>query len=305
MDIRGLEYLLVIAQEKNLSKAAERLYISQPALSRFLQKQESDVGIPLFERKKKQLIPTAAGEIYLETARKMIHLQQDLEKKLKKLQESPHGKLRIGITPGRARTLLPKILPLFQQSFPEYELNILEEDAATLEHALEAGSIELCFLTMTEADRLSKKRHQYELIAQEEIVLCAPRSSNYELLAEERCGRTWPWIDLKHLENDCFILLKPQMRIGQASRRILEAHAISPKTVELSNIDTALTLVAQRYGVTFSTSYRLDEHETVRNCSVFTFGEQRVAWDFVVAYDKDTELTAPAKYLIELTRSQY
>ena len=61
MDRRELEYIIVIAQEKNLSKAAERLYVSQPALSRFLLKLETQAGLPLFERKKRQLVPHWPG----------------------------------------------------------------------------------------------------------------------------------------------------------------------------------------------------------------------------------------------------
>ena len=82
MDRRELEYIIVIAQEKNLSKAAERLYVSQPALSRFLLKLETQAGLPFFERKKRQLVPTLAGELYLDTARKMLQLDQDLERQL-------------------------------------------------------------------------------------------------------------------------------------------------------------------------------------------------------------------------------
>ena len=113
MDRRELEYIIVIAQEKNLSKAAERLYVSQPALSRFLLKLETQAGLPLFERKKRQLVPTLAGELYLDTARKMLQLDQDLERQLKKLRECTHGKLTIGITPGRGHTVLPRVLPDF------------------------------------------------------------------------------------------------------------------------------------------------------------------------------------------------
>ena len=95
MDRRELEYIIVIAQEKNLSKAAERLYVSQPALSRFLLKLETQAGLPLFERKRRQLVPTLAGELYLDTAQKMLQLDQDLERQLKKLRECTHGKLTI------------------------------------------------------------------------------------------------------------------------------------------------------------------------------------------------------------------
>lgn len=136
MDRRELEYIIVIAQEKNLSKAAERLYVSQPALSRFLLKLETQAGLPLFERKRRQLVPTLAGELYLDTAQKMLQLDQDLERQLKKLRECTHGKLTIGITPGRGHTVLPRVLPDFQEKYPDYELTILEEDVQTLEQQL-------------------------------------------------------------------------------------------------------------------------------------------------------------------------
>ena len=86
MDRREIEYVIVIAQEKTLSKAADRLFVSQPALSRFLLKLEDELGLPLFERRKRQLIPTYAGELYLATARSILQLQQKLEKELADLK---------------------------------------------------------------------------------------------------------------------------------------------------------------------------------------------------------------------------
>ena len=199
MDRREIEYVIVIAQEKTLSKAAERLFVSQPALSRFLLKLEDELGLPLFERKKRQLIPTYAGELYLETARNILQLQQKLEKDLSMLKEINHGKLSIGITPGRGHTVLPRILPDFRKRFPDYELQIYEEDVETLERMLSEGTIEIAFFTMSEKSRLSQNRFCCELISQEEIVLCAPKNGHYELLSKNEPGRKYPWIDLKYL----------------------------------------------------------------------------------------------------------
>ena len=305
MDHREMEYLIAIAQEKNLSKAAERLYVSQPALSRFLLKLEDQVGMPLFERKKRQLIPTAAGELYLDTARKMLQLEQELEQRMKKLQGCAHGKLSIGITPGRGRTVLPRVLPAFQQAYPDYELSILEDDVQTLEQALASGAIEICFFTISERDRLAQSRFRCKLICQEEIILCAPKNGHYELLAKEEPGRRYPWIDLKYLENDCFLLLKKQMRLGQLTVKILEDHSISPKIVELSSIDTALELVAQQYGVAFASNFRIEEHASADRLRLFSFGDQPETWDFVAAFGKDYSPAPPDRYLIELIQSLY
>lgn len=300
-----MEYLIVIAQEKNLSKAAERLYVSQPALSRFLLKMENSIGMPLFERKKRQLVPTMAGELCLDAARKMLQLDQDLERKLKKLRECTHGKLTIGITPGRGHTVLPRVLPDFQEKYPDYELTILEEDVQTLEQRLQAGAIDLAFFTMSESERVSQTKFRCQLISQEEVVLCTPKKGHYELLAKEEPGRKYPWIDLKYLENDCFLLLKKQMRLGQLAAKLLEEQAISPRIVELSSIDTALSLVAQQYGIAFASSFRIEEHETAENLSFFCFGSHPETWDFVAAYGKEHLLTPPEAHLIELIGSLY
>lgn len=110
MEHREMEYVIVIAQEKNLSKAAERLFISQPALSRFLVKLEQELGTPLFERKNRQYIPTMAGELYLDTAREILCLQQQFDAALRSLIQTNRGVVSMGITPG-ARTHHPAPYP--------------------------------------------------------------------------------------------------------------------------------------------------------------------------------------------------
>lgn len=127
MDHREMEYVIVIAQEKNLSKAAERLFISQPALSRFLGKLENELGTPLFERKNRQYIPTMAGELYLDTARKILRLQQQFDAELKSLIQTSRGVISMGITPGRGHTLLPHVLPAFREYFPDYEIRSMRK----------------------------------------------------------------------------------------------------------------------------------------------------------------------------------
>ena len=242
MEHREMEYVIVIAQEKNLSKAAERLFISQPALSRFLTKLENELGTPLFERKNRQYLPTYAGKLYLDTARQILRLQQQFDARLKSLLQTNRGVMSMGITPGRGHTILPLVLPAFQAQFPDYELQVYEEDVQTLERYLLDGTIEVAFFTMLEQARLAEKRYVCELLSQEELVICTPRQGNYELLAHVRPGHRYPWIDLKDLENECYLTLKKNMRLGQFTAALLEKYQLAPRVVELSTIDTALAL---------------------------------------------------------------
>ena len=300
MDHREMEYVIVIAQEKNLSKAAERLFISQPALSRFLGKLENELGTPLFERKNRQYIPTMAGELYLDTARKILRLQQQFDAELKSLIQTSRGVISMGITPGRGHTLLPHVLPAFREYFPDYEIQVYEENVETLEQYLMNGTIEVAFFTMLEKARLEQKHYTCELISREELVICTPRKGNYELLAKNEPGRRYPWIDLKYLENDCFLTLKKNMRLGQFTTAILEKYQIEPRVVELSTIDTALALVARQYGVAFASGYKIEEHECANDISVFSFGDQPELWDLVAAYKNDAQLKQPVRQLIRL-----
>lgn len=241
-----------------------------------------------------------AGELYLDTAREILCLQQQFDAALRSLIQTNRGVVSMGITPGRGHTILPHILPAFREAFPDYEIQVYEEDVETLEGYLMDGTIEVAFFTMLEKTRLEQKRYTCELLSREEIVVCTPRKGNYELLAKTEPGRSHPWIDLKYLENDCFLTLKKNMRLGQFAANILEKYQIAPRVVELSTIDTALALVARQYGVAFASGYKIEEHEYAQEISVFSFGDQPELWDFVAAYKNDAQRKQPVRQLIRL-----
>ena len=83
MKLREYEYMLAIAREANMTRAAQRLYISQPALSKLLASVESELGVQLFRQENRRIVPTAAGKIYLENAEKILSLNHDLERNVR------------------------------------------------------------------------------------------------------------------------------------------------------------------------------------------------------------------------------
>ena len=89
MDTKYLKYVLTIARKKNMTKAAEELYVSQSSLSQYLSRLEQEIGVPLFIRAKGELLLTPAGELYVEAARKVIQIQKDLYHNIKAI--SPLG----------------------------------------------------------------------------------------------------------------------------------------------------------------------------------------------------------------------
>ena len=124
-ELKEQRYIIEIAKVQGVAKAAENLFISQPALSKFLTRTEEMYGVQLFERIGKKMIPTYAGKQYLEYAKtdrknwtRTLETRLQISKMLKK------GSLNIGSTPGRGKRILPEILPIFSKEYPEYDLNV-------------------------------------------------------------------------------------------------------------------------------------------------------------------------------------
>ncbi len=82
MNLNKLEYLIAISEEGNLSRAAKKLYVSQPALSKALASLEQELGIALMERRYASLVPTPEGRIYIEAARKMLAVRNEVNEKI-------------------------------------------------------------------------------------------------------------------------------------------------------------------------------------------------------------------------------
>lgn len=82
MDLREQEYVVALAKHQSITRAAEELYISQPTLSIFLNRLEERMGVPLFDRVGKRLVPTCAGELYVRSAREMLAIQNEFRGEL-------------------------------------------------------------------------------------------------------------------------------------------------------------------------------------------------------------------------------
>lgn len=100
-DLREQKYIVEIAKVQGVAKAAENLFISQPALSKFLSRTEELYGIQLFERVGKKMIPTYAGEQYLKYAKQIIELDRNFQEQIADIKTMKSGYLAIGSTPGR------------------------------------------------------------------------------------------------------------------------------------------------------------------------------------------------------------
>lgn len=139
MLLKELNYILAIEKYGTITKAAEHLYISQPALSKYIKTLEETLDTNLLENTGRSIILTDAGKHYAKAARKMMEIYETMSRNLLNSDNMIHGTLRIGTSFTRSPLLLPETLARFRQKYPNVELLLFEETPTIWKPSLRAG----------------------------------------------------------------------------------------------------------------------------------------------------------------------
>ena len=138
----NLEYFLVAAEELSFTKAARRLFISQQSLSSHIANMEKELDIALFHRTS-PLTLTYAGQVLKERARQMLQLREETYREIADIKDFSKGQLVIGMSHTRGRRVLPEILPVYKEQFPNIELHLKEGNSSELDADLIRGDVDL------------------------------------------------------------------------------------------------------------------------------------------------------------------
>jgi LysR family transcriptional regulator, hydrogen peroxide-inducible genes activator len=148
MTLQELRYLVALADEGHFARAAERCHVGQPTLSTQLKKLEEFLGVALFERSKRRVIPTPLGEAAVAQARIVLEEAAKLRQLAYRGQNPMAGPLRLGIIPTLGPYLLPHLLPIIHRTYPELRLLLREDLTRNLLARLRAGKLDLCVVAL-------------------------------------------------------------------------------------------------------------------------------------------------------------
>ncbi|NLI92626.1 MAG: LysR family transcriptional regulator [Peptococcaceae bacterium] len=249
MEFRHLVYMLKVAEERSFSKAAQKLYITQPSLSQYILNLEHQLNVQLFDRTTNPIKLTYAGEIFAEKARNILSMQKELTHQMEDIAETRRGRLNLGITPHRGTFLLPKVLPIFYRLFPQVEIKLMEGTSAELEDWLVKGIIDLAVMALP----IQSEDIAYEVILSEELLLTLPSGHPVQARAKYNKNSLYPSISLNWLKDEPFILLHHGQGLRQIANEVFRKMGFTPRILlETKSLDTANALVAAGLGVTFS-----------------------------------------------------
>ncbi|CAG7621392.1 LysR family transcriptional regulator [Paenibacillus allorhizosphaerae] len=240
MELRQLQYALQIAIEKNFSRAAEKLHIAQPSLSQQLSKLEKEIGVLLFQRTTNSVEVTHAGALFVEKAQNILDMVEQLKIEMDDISQMRKGKLVVGSLPITGAHVLPLVLPVFQERYPEIEIVLVEDTSANLENLTASGGADISLLSLP----LSDEALDFEAVIEEEIVLAVPPNHS---LAHSSIPA-----DLELLKDEPFIALKKGQGFRQITLQLCSKAGFTPRIVfESSNIETVQSLVAAGMGIAF------------------------------------------------------
>ena len=146
MEFSKLEYIVKVAELGNITKAAEELYMTQPALSHYISRVEKEEGFKLFDRSTNPITLTYEGEKYVETAKQIIELNRQLKEEMSEVSSARKGRIRIGIPPLRAAHMLPKFIPSFIKEYPNVQIQTIEHNSRQLREDVLKGSVDFAIL---------------------------------------------------------------------------------------------------------------------------------------------------------------
>jgi len=242
MELRQLQYALHIAAERNFSRAAEKLHIAQPSLSQQLSKLEKELGVMLFQRNTSTVELTHAGAKFVEQAQIIMDGVELLRQEMSDISELRTGRVVVGSMPITGAHLLPHVLPVFKEKYPEVDITLLEDSSMNLEKLTAGGQTDLSLLSLP----LEVPSLAYEILGEERIDLAVP--SGHPLAGRAASGvRT----SLTELQDEAFIVLKEGQGFRKMTMELCMNAGFMPRIVfESNNMETVQSLVATGMGVT-------------------------------------------------------
>lgn len=293
MNIKHAQYMLTVLQEGSITAAARKLYISQPSLSQMIKLVENNLGTPIFNRSTDPITLTYAGEKYIEAARQILTINNNLQKEINEINHEDHGTFKLGIPVQRAMQVLPYILPKFKAKYPFVEIDVQEHGSATTEALVLEGGVDFaCLTTFPKHEEL-----EYILVENEELVLLTSRNSDIA----RRIPSGTP-IDITEAKNETFVNIKSGHSVRTTQDRLFIQKDIQPKVL----LETISIEVGKRVAIACDAvmicpqNYIAMTPELMPECVTYPILGIENNRNFYICHRKDRYLTKYMRDFIEM-----
>ena len=302
MDIKEFEYLIMIADTGSVTKAANQLFITQSALSKFVKNKEEEMGTPLFSRIGKHFVPTYAGEKCIEAARKILAVNKHLDDEINQIVKKGKGRIRLAFHSSWSDFFFMVIYPVFQKKYPDMDLQIFETNSYKALEMMDMGELDMAVVTTSWR---THSKFISNTLRTQRFVLAVKEGHPLLEKTEQRPDYPYPFIHLRELEGIPLILRHMNQQTRSYTMELLRDLNFKPRVaLETQSRENAVRAVEHGVGVTFA----LDDpmlllmHKNIRFISFHNSGPD----NFInIIHNKGVVFTNAENDLIKFITEQY
>lgn len=270
--LQQLRILKAVAAEKNCTRAAEILYISQPTLSKQIKLLESRLGVLLIDRQARNFSLTEAGKIFLRYSERILTLCEESCRSLNDFKNGDRGSLIVGASQTVGTYLIPRILSLFAQNYPQINFKIQVESTQNISKSILNRQIDIAIVGGLVPEEL-KKDLQIEDFVEDNLCLILPKSHPF-ILGKKK------FIKKSELYSLNFISLKPASTVQKFIDGILVRNDIQIEKfniiMELNSIEAIKTAVDLGIGAAFVSSSAIEKEILSKTISVIKIKNTKI-----------------------------
>ena len=299
MNLKQLEAFVQVAEGGSFSKAAKKLYLTQPTISAHVASLEKELNVRLFVRNTKEVSLSEDGKDLYKYARQMVDLEKKIDERFGTREEGGKHCITIAASTIPAQYLLPKVLMRFNEKYPEEQLKIMETDSAKVvtqivEHMADVG------FTGTV---LEKKHCKYMPFYKDELVIITPNTEKYQTLKD-------------HMTDDISWLLEEHVILreeGSGTRKEAEKQ-LKQAGVDLSDLDIIASIenqetikksVRQGMGISILSKLATADEAEAGYVLAFPIPKADKGRDINLVYNKNYQLSRSAERFIKVVKEVY
>ncbi|MBI5505933.1 MAG: LysR family transcriptional regulator [Deltaproteobacteria bacterium] len=291
MDIDYLETFLAVARAASFTEAAAVRHLTQPAVSRQVQRLEEDLGVKLFQQAGRRVRLTAQGELLLEEGARLIGQVRSVRAALEDLGQLRRGEIRVGASSTPGTYMLPPTLAAFHGEYPGVDLRYEIANSRAIEGKVVRGELDLGFV----GERVDTNHTTTEVFANDAICLIAAPTHR---LARRRA------VPIQEILDDQYIAREE----GSATRRAFDQWLVRRGAswqpyLELDSVEAVKHTVAAGLGIAAVSRIAVDWEVQAGRLAVVKAQNMQISRELFVLYRKDVRLSAAAGVFLSMVRN--
>ncbi len=307
------EYVYTVYREKSFTRAADKLFISQPALSATVKKQEERLGFKIFDRASPALALTEEGEVYIRAIEKLHALKKNLENQIMDIADLHTGSLTVAGANFISSFVLSEIIERFTARYPGIDVRLIESNSKELESFVIEDKVDIVFDYTYNSDFIHG-----EPLLEENILLAVPKKNPLTLALSEialtsgdiRNGKhlaeKTPPVDLSACNGAGFLILKPGNSMHRIATALLEESGVTYKTsIQLDQLMTAYNMCGLGMGLTFLTDTLIKTAAENPNVSYYKIKSSHATRTLYMEHKKHKYVNRAMRQFMALARELY